>query len=222
MSSIIKIEKNILETNNIIAARNRERYSVNRIMAANIMSSPGAGKTTLLEKTIKHLSGKVTAGVIEGDIATDNDAKRIEKAGADWVVQINTEGTCHLDAHMIEKAIDRMPEGLQLLIIENVGNLVCPAGFDLGEDIRIMLASITEGIDKPKKYPHMYRECDALVINKIDLAPVLDVAPDSYEKEALVVNPSLKVFKTSATKGNGVKEWCDWLLSLIQIKQNNR
>jgi len=214
MSRIIKIEKKILEANNIIAARNRERFLNEGIMVVNIMSSPGSGKTTLLEKSISLLSDKIKIGVIEGDIATDKDAVRVEEAGAKWVTQINTGGTCHLEAGMIEQAMEDMPKGLDLLIIENIGNLICPVGLDLGEEIRIMLSSITEGMDKPKKYPGIYRACKVLVVNKVDLAPMVDVDPDALVAESLEVNPNLMVFKTSARTGEGVDGWCDWLLSI--------
>jgi len=183
------------------------------------MSSPGAGKTTLLERTIKRLSPEIPIGVIEGDIATDHDAKRVEGAGAGWVVQINTGGRCHLEAGMVERALDESADGLELIIIENVGNLVCPAGFDLGEHKRVMLASIPEGVDKPKKYHAMYRASDVLVINKIDLAQYLDAKPDEYARQALEVNPALEVFMVSALKGDGMDAWCGWLKNLASEKR---
>lgn len=216
MSRTIRIEKKILEANNIIAERNRKRFAEEGTMVVNIMGSPGSGKTTLLEKSIKLLSGKINIGVIEGDIATDKDAARVEEAGAKWVTQINTCGTCHLEAGMIELAIDDMPKGLDLLIIENIGNLICPAALDLGDELRIMLSSITEGMDKPKKYPGIYRASKVLVVNKVDLTPMVDVDPDALVTESLEVNPQLKVFKTSARTGEGVEEWCDWLLSIAK------
>ncbi|MBI5177841.1 MAG: hydrogenase nickel incorporation protein HypB [Nitrospinae bacterium] len=212
MSKTIRIEKRILEKNDVVAARLRQRFA--DIVVVNIMSSPGAGKTTLLEETVKRLSGKTTIGVIEGDIATDYDAQRVESAGAGWVVQINTGGVCHLDAGMVEQALDSMPEKLGLLVIENVGNLVCPSGFDLGDDYKVVLASVTEGLDKPKKYPGMYRKSHAMVLNKIDLSPHVNVSPAAFVKEALDVNPALTVFQTSATAGTGLDEWCGWLSAL--------
>ncbi len=214
MSRTILIEKKILEKNDIVAARIRQKLTSDGTVVVNIMSSPGAGKTTLLEETVRRLAGRKSIGVIEGDIATDHDARRVEEAGAGWVVQINTGGACHLEAGMIEKALETAPEAMELLIIENVGNLVCPSGFDLGDDWKIVMASVTEGLDKPKKYPGMFRKSHALVVNKVDLAPYVNVDPEAYVKEALEVNPNLKVFLTAATKGTGVDEWCSWLSGL--------
>ncbi len=214
MSRTILIEKKILEKNDIAAARIRQKLIADNTVVVNIMSGPGAGKTTLLEETVRRLAGKINVGVIEGDIATDNDARRVERAGAEWVVQINTGGACHLEAGMIERALETAPRGMQLLIIENVGNLVCPSSFDLGDDWKVVMASVTEGQDKPKKYPGMYRKSHALVLNKVDLAPYVNVSPGLFVKESLEVNPALKVFLTAATTGDGVDEWCDWLASL--------
>lgn len=220
MSRTILIEKKILEKNDVAAARIRQKLIADNTVVVNIMSGPGAGKTTLLEETVRRLAGKINVGVIEGDIATDNDARRVEGAGAEWVVQINTGGACHLEAGMVERALETAPRGMELLIIENVGNLVCPGGFDLGDDWKVVMASLTEGLDKPKKYPGMYRKSHALVLNKMDLAPYVNVSPDAFVKEALEVNPSLKVFLTAATKGDGVDEWCAWLASLKKRPAN--
>lgn len=214
MSRTITIEKSILEKNDIVAARLRKIFSERNLAVVNIMSSPGAGKTTLLVETLKRLAPEISVGVIEGDIATDHDAQAVEAAGAAWVAQINTGGRCHLEASMVERAFEDAPESLKLLVIENVGNLVCPSGFDLGEDHRVMLGALTEGLDKPKKYPGMFRACGYLVINKTDLASVLNIKVSDYEKEALAVNPGLKIFKTSATRGDGLGEWLGWLESL--------
>ncbi len=219
MTTTITVDKRILEKNEVAAARLRRLFADKKVTVVNIMSSPGAGKTTLLEKTVGKMSAIRKTGVIEGDIATDRDARRIEAAGASWVVQINTGGVCHLDAAMVEKAVALMPEGISLLIIENVGNLVCPSGFDLGEDHKVIVASITEGLDKPKKYPGMYRKSGAMVLNKVDLAPHVDVDPDQFVKEALDVNPSLRVFKTSATAGTGLDEFSDWLVGLSNVRE---
>jgi hydrogenase nickel incorporation protein HypB len=216
MSTIIRLDKKILEKNDIIAARMRDKFKSGGIAVVNIMSSPGAGKTTLLEETIRRLSKRMSLAVIAGDIATDYDAKRLENAGCASVVQINSGGRCHLEAAMVEKAFEEITGKPDLLIIENIGNLVCPAGFDLGEDERVMLAALTEGLDKPKKYPGMYRSCGHVVINKIDLAQVLNIDPERFEHEALAVNPRLGVFKTSATRGDGLDEWCGWLESMVK------
>jgi hydrogenase nickel incorporation protein HypB len=216
MSRTIKIEKSILEKNDLVAVRLRKIFAERKLAVVNIMSSPGAGKTTLLVETLKKLSQEISIGVVEGDIATDYDAQMVEEAGAAWVVQINTGGRCHLEASMVEMAFEDAPADLELLIIENVGNLVCPSGFDLGEDYRVMLGALTEGLDKPKKYPGMFRACGYLVINKIDLASVLNIDASEYESEALAVNPDLKIFKTSATTGVGLDEWIGWLKSIVK------
>lgn len=216
MTTTIRIDRKILEKNEVVAARLRNIFRERNIVVVNFMSSPGAGKTELLEKIIKNISSAKKTGVIEGDIATDADAKRVEAAGAFWVVQINTGGVCHLDAAMVDKAVSLMPDGLELLLIENVGNLVCPSGFDLGDDHKVIVASVTEGLDKPKKYPGMYRRSDAMVLNKIDIAPYVNVDPDQFLKEALEVNPGLKLFKTSATTGTGLDEFCGWLTTLVK------
>jgi len=218
MTRTVTIEKKILEKNDTVAARVRARFQSENLAVVNIMSSPGAGKTTLLAETVKRFSTSIRTGVIVGDIATDHDAKIIEAAGAHWVVQINTAGRCHLEAGMIEQAVAEMSKGLDLLIIENIGNLVCPAGFDLGEDYRVMLAALTEGTDKPKKYPGMYRACSHLVINKIDLESALGVSGESFEHEALQTNPKLEIFRTSAKNGDGLDRWCDWLRSVVNEK----
>lgn len=216
MSKTVRLEKKILEKNDEIAARMRIKFSGLGLRVINIMSSPGAGKTTLLEETIRRISKRISIGIIVGDIATDLDAARMEKAGCTTVVQINSGGRCHLEAAMVERAFDEVKSKLDILIIENIGNLVCPAGFDLGEDERVMLAALTEGLDKPKKYPGMYRQCGHLVINKIDLARVLNIDPEEFEHEALTVNPKLRVFKTSAANGDGLDEWCGWLESIVK------
>ena len=216
MSKIVRLEKKILEKNDEIAARLRKKFSEPGITVINIMSSPGAGKTTLLEETIRRISKRISIGIIVGDIATDLDAQRMERAGCTSVVQINSGGRCHLEAAMVEKAFEEVEGKLDVLLIENIGNLVCPAGFDLGEDQRVMVAALTEGLDKPKKYPGMYRQCGHVVINKIDLAQVLNIDPEEFEREALSVNPKLGVFKTSAINGDGLDEWCGWLESMVK------
>lgn len=216
MSKIVRLEKKILEKNDEVAARVRKKFSDQHVKVINMMSSPGAGKTTLLEETIKRIPKKISIGIIVGDIATDLDAARMEKAGCTAVVQVNSGGRCHLEAAMVEKAYEEVEGKLDILIIENIGNLVCPAGFDLGEDERVMVAALTEGLDKPKKYPGMYRQCGYVVINKIDLAHVLNIEPEEFEREALSVNPKLRVFKTSATNGDGLDEWCGWLESIVK------
>jgi hydrogenase nickel incorporation protein HypB len=180
-----------------------------------MMSSPGAGKTTLLERTIERLRGQVAIGVIEGDIETGNDAERIEAAGAE-TVQINTRGACHLEAHMVRDALQAIElAGMRLLFIENIGNLVCPAAWDLGEDFRVVVASTTEGDDKPEKYPQMFAISQIMVVNKIDLLPYVDYSVEKVRRKALAINPNLHIFEVSCRTSEGLDEWCDWLSELI-------
>ena len=180
-----------------------------------MMSSPGAGKTTLLERTIERLRGQLEIGVIEGDIETGNDAERIEAAGAE-TVQINTRGACHLEAHMVRDALKEMKlTGMKLLFIENIGNLVCPAAWDLGEDIRIVVASTTEGDDKPAKYPQMFAISQIMVVNKIDLLPYVDYSLEKVRRQALAINPNLRIFEVSCRTGEGLDAWCEWLSAFV-------
>jgi len=212
----VKVVTNILEANDRIAAGNKKIFDEAKVFVVNIMSGPGAGKTSLIERTIKELDGKIKIGVIEGDIAGTDDAERIEKLGIP-VVQINTGGGCHLDANMIREVMDDFPlKDLDLLIIENVGNLVCPAEFNLGEDMKIMLLSLAEGHDKPLKYPLMFQESSALVLNKIDLLPYTNADIGKMKKDSLSLNPKLKVFEVSCKTGEGISEWIDWLKSLVK------
>jgi hydrogenase nickel incorporation protein HypB len=204
-----------LEANDRIAEENRKIFDKSGVYVINIMSAPGAGKTSLIEKTIKE-TAKIKIGVIEGDIAGSDDAKRIKNLGIP-VVQINTGGACHLDANMIREVIEDFPlKGLDLLIIENVGNLVCPAEFKVGEDIKVMLLSITEGDDKPLKYPLMFQESSALVLNKIDLLPYTNADVAKIKKDSLSLNPKLKIFEVSCKTGEGISKWVKWLQSLIK------
>jgi hydrogenase nickel incorporation protein HypB len=207
----IQLEQDVLAKNNRLAARNRGWFEGREISAINVMASPGAGKTTLLERTIERLGPSVRISVIEGDQETLRDAERIRAAGA-RALQINTGSGCHLDAEMLAQGLRVLdpPRG-SLLFIENVGNLVCPALFDLGETTRVVVASVTEGEDKPLKYPHMFRACDVLVLNKIDLLPHLEFDRDGFLEHARTVNPRARVFQVSATRGDGLPEWCSWL-----------
>ncbi len=207
----ISVVKNILEANQRIAEENRIKFSRSRVTVVNLMSSPGAGKTSLLEKTIQSLQPQFRVGVIEGDIQSTYDAERIGRTGAP-VVQINTGGACHLDSNMIEEALPSLEiDTLELLFIENVGNLVCPAEFNLGEDFKAMILSVAEGDDKPLKYPLMFRESSVLLINKIDLLPFCDCSPDLIEERALKINPQLAIFRVSCRTGEGLAQWNDWL-----------
>jgi len=212
----VKLVTNILEANDRIAAGNKKIFDEAKVFVVNIMSGPGAGKTSLIERTIMELNGKIKIGVIEGDIAGTDDAERIDKLGIP-VVQINTGGGCHLDANMIREVLEDFPlKDLDLLIIENVGNLVCPAEFNLGEDMKIMLLSLAEGHDKPLKYPLMFQESSALVLNKIDLLPYTNADIGKMKKDSLSLNPKLKVFEVSCKTGEGISEWTDWLKSLVK------
>lgn len=212
----ISVVKDILDANQRIAEENRLRFEENGTLVINLMSSPGSGKTTLLEKTIEALKNEVRIGVIEGDIQSTYDAERIEKTGIP-VVQINTGGACHLDSNMIREALKKMNiRDLNLLFIENVGNLVCPASFNLGEHCKVMILSVSEGDDKPLKYPLIFQESRTLIINKIDLLPFCDCNPDLIEERALKINPRLVVFRVSCRTGEGFKPWTDWLNRKIQ------
>ena len=210
----VKVATKILEANDRIALENRRLFDKAGLFVINLMSAPGAGKTSLLEKTLLSDSG-LKMGVIEGDIAGSDDAERIEKLSVP-VVQINTGGACHLDANMIYEVLNDLPlNELDLLFIENVGNLVCPAEFKVGEDIKVMLLSIAEGHDKPLKYPLMFQESSALILNKMDLAPYLDVDIDKIRRDSLSLNPRLKIFEVSCKTGQGIPEWIEWMKNKV-------
>jgi len=212
----VKVVTHILEANDRIAAENRKLFHESGVYVINLMSAPGAGKTSCIERTIKELSSKLKIGVIEGDIAGTDDAKRIAKLGIP-VVQINTGGACHLDANMINEVLVDLPlKTLDLLIIENVGNLVCPAEFRVGEDMKVMLLSIAEGDDKPLKYPLMFQESSALLLNKVDLLPYTNASIEKIKKNSLSLNPKLKIFEVSCKTGEGINKWVEWLQSLIK------
>ena len=212
----ISVVKNILEANQRIAEENRRQFSRNRLRVINLMSSPGAGKTSLLEKTILTLKGKLRIGVVEGDIQSTYDAERIGRTGAP-AVQINTGGACHLESNMVQEALKNLDlPSLDLLFIENVGNLVCPAEFSLGEDFKAMILSVAEGDDKPLKYPLMFHESRVLVINKIDLLPFCECSPDLIEERALKINPNLTIFRVSCRTGEGLDRWTGWLTDQVK------
>ena len=215
----VHVGQNLLAENDHAAAHNRQHFIEHGVYVLNLMSAPGAGKTTLLERTVAALKDKYKLAVIEGDVQTDEDAKRIERHGVP-AVQINTGSACHLDARMIEKQLAGFDlDALDLLIIENVGNLVCPAEFDLGEHHRVMLLSTPEGHDKPGKYPLMFRSSDLMVVNKIDLLPHLDFDADEAERVARGLNPSLEVLRVSCRSGDGLEGWFDWLRSRVAARQ---
>lgn len=214
--SIITVERKVLEKNDELAAKIRENFKKYNTFVLNVVSSPGSGKTSLLEKTIEKLKGKINIAVIEGDVQTDLDAKRVERYGVQ-VVQIVTNGGCHLDAKLVIDALESIDlEKINFLVIENVGNLVCPAGYDLGEDMKVVLLSTTEGDDKPLKYPKMFINSSLLIINKMDLLPYVYCNISELKKNALSINPELKIFETSCTTGDGIDKWCDWIISNIK------
>jgi hydrogenase nickel incorporation protein HypB len=214
----IKVLKDILSANEQIAERNRQLFSGNGVFVVNLMSSPGAGKTSLILETIKRLKGKIKVGVIEGDISSSVDAEAISKVGVP-VIQINTGGTCHLDANMVNNALDSLPlQDIELLLIENVGNLVCPAGFTLGEHRKVIISSIPEGDDKPFKYPLMFEIADAVVINKIDLLQHLKFDIHSFSQAISRINKRAEVFQASCVTGQGIEQWASWLLSQMGRK----
>ncbi|MBW1966486.1 MAG: hydrogenase nickel incorporation protein HypB [Deltaproteobacteria bacterium] len=207
----IKIIKKILEANEVIAWQNMRLFLEKGVYVINLMGSPGAGKTTLLERTVKHLKGKMTIGVIEGDIATSRDAERIASYAVP-TVQINTGAACHLDGSMVRSALDDLDlDRIDLLIVENVGNLVCPAEFKIGENDKVMIVSVPEGDDKPLKYPLMFQVCSVLLLNKIDLLPYLDFDMKRFRNDALKVNPRLKIMGISCKTGEGLDDWFGWI-----------
>jgi hydrogenase nickel incorporation protein HypB len=207
----VKVVTRILEANDRIAEENMRRFREAGVYVVNLMGAPGAGKTTLLEKTILGLKDSLRIGVIEGDIAGTDDAERISNTGVP-VVQINTGGACHLDANMISEVLPDVPlSELDILVIENVGNLVCPAEFRVGEDVKVMLLSVTEGHDKPLKYPLMFKESSVMILNKIDLLRHLDVDITKIKRDALSLNPSMKIFEVSGKTGEGIDRWTEWL-----------
>jgi len=212
----IKVIKDIMGANEQIARENRQLFDSNKVFVVNVMASPGAGKTSLILETIRRLKGKVKVGVVEGDISSSLDAEAIGKEGVP-VVQINTGGECHLDANMTASALGNLPLGdIELLFIENVGNLVCPAEFNLGEDLRVLVSSTPEGDDKPFKYPLMFHEADAVLVNKIDLLPYLKFDVDAFTSTIKGINQKVKVFPLSCTTGEGVDRWVDWLVNKVK------
>jgi len=214
----VKLVENILQANDRIALGNHSFFTQKGILVINIMSAPGSGKTTLIEQTIRALQPEITIGVIEGDIQSTYDAEQIAATGVQ-VVQINTGGACHLDANMIHETFDQIDfDVLDLLIIENVGNLVCPAEFNVGEDFKIMLLSVPEGDDKPLKYPFMFHESSVLLINKIDLLPYITCNIEKIHHEARKINPQIEIFDVSGKTKQGLDAWFDWLKKKIKEK----
>ncbi len=215
----VRLATPMLQENDEVARENRNLFRERGIFVLNLMSSPGSGKTSTLERTIEHLPEGLRLAVIEGDIYTTRDAERIEARGVP-VVQINTAGACHLDARMIKPALEDFDLGaVDLLIVENVGNLVCPAEFDLGEDARAVVLSVTEGNDKPMKYPLIFRLSRAALINKIDLLPYTDCDMAELERDMAMINPELKTFQVSARTGQGFEHWLEWLAEQTKNKK---
>lgn len=215
MSQRIKIEEDIFSANNRLAKKNRAKLDNAGVLALNFLASPGAGKTSLIERTVESLVDKYRIAVIDGDIATSIDADRAAAAGAS-AVQINTGGECHLDAIMVSQALDKLDlENTDFLIVENVGNLICPASFQLGTHLSVLIASIPEGDDKPYKYPGMYRGVDVLVINKIDLLPYIQFDMEYFKRGVEILNPGVLTFPLSCSNGEGLDKWLDWVIEFI-------
>lgn len=212
----VTIAQHILAANETTAQELRQTLTERGIRTINMMSSPGAGKTTLLERTIERLHERLGIGVIDGDLETSADAQRVEAAGAE-AVQINTRGNCHLEAHMVRAALNELDLAhISLLFIENIGNLVCPAAWDLGEDIRVVVVSTTEGDDKPAKYPQMFATSQVMVVNKLDLLPYVDYDLEKVKRQALAINPQLHIFEVSCRAGTGLDAWCEWLVTFTR------
>ncbi|MEG2140810.1 MAG: hydrogenase nickel incorporation protein HypB [Bilophila sp.] len=207
----IPVIRNVLEANSKLAATLKARFAEHGILALNLISSPGAGKTSLLERTLTDLGAEFRMAVIEGDLQTDNDARRVAATGAS-VVQINTDGGCHLDSNMVMEALGSFDlNQIDILFIENVGNLVCPVEFDCGEDAKIALLSVTEGDDKPEKYPLLFHRASAMILNKIDLLPYVDFDMTTASKHARHLNADLQIFELSCRSGEGLQPWYTWL-----------
>ena len=219
---ILTVERQILKKNDEIAAENRRLFQEHSILVLNLLSSPGSGKTTLLEKTLEALSPTHRIAVVEGDVQTDNDARRIAQFGVP-VVQVVTRGGCHLEAALVQEAIQKIPlPDVEILFIENVGNLVCPANYDLGEDAKIVIMSVTEGEDKPLKYPPMFRVAQLCIFNKIDLLPYVDFQLEKSKEYAQHINPQLAFLEVSAKTGEGMSRWFQWVEDARQKKAESR
>lgn len=217
----IPVVRNILEANERLAQGIRDDMARRGILTLNLISSPGAGKTTLLVDTLRDLGGELKMAVIEGDLQTDNDARRVAETGAQ-AVQINTEGGCHLNSNLIQEALKSLNlDGLDILFIENVGNLVCPVEFDCGEDAKVAILSVAEGDDKPEKYPLLFHVARAMLLNKVDLLPYVDFNPERAKKFASRLNGDLAVFEVSARTGQGMEEWYAWLRQMLRQKRQS-
>jgi len=219
---VITVGEKVLVANEVKAKENKDRLDKQRILTINIMSSPGAGKTSLILNTIKLLKNKIRVSVIEGDVASSVDAEKVNAVGIP-VIQINTAGGCHLDANMVAPALDDLPlEKTDLLFIENVGNLICTNNYTLGEDKRVMIASMPEGDDKPFKYPAMFADSDVVIVNKTDLQPYLDFKMDAFRKVVTGLNPDVIIFPVSCKTGEGVADWVKWLEKAVKDKKTKK
>ena len=219
MAEKIELEKKVLSENDRLAAEIRSKLKERGIIALNFVSSPGSGKTSLLERTLSALGKELRIGLIAGDVQTENDANRLLNAGGEMVRPLVTGGACHLDAKMVMRVLPEIDlDAIDFLFIENVGNLVCPSGYDLGEDMKVVLISTTEGDDKPLKYPAMFRRASVMVINKIDLLGTSDFDLERVKKNALGINPQLKIFEVSCRTGEGLENWYSWLRELARRK----
>jgi hydrogenase nickel incorporation protein HypB len=217
----VPLRQKVLKENDRIAAELRARFLAHRTLALNLMSSPGSGKTSLLEQTLLRIPDDLRAAVLTGDIATDNDAERLRRVGS--ATQITTGGSCHLDASMVERGLEEYGgDPLDVLFIENVGNLVCPAGFDLGEDAKVVILSVTEGDDKPLKYPNMFVRADVMVLNKIDLLPHVPCDAEKVIENALRIHPGVDVIQTSCVTGEGIDGWISWLQHRLQAVRSRQ
>ncbi|MDK2824517.1 MAG: hydrogenase nickel incorporation protein HypB [Clostridia bacterium] len=211
----VKLQTNILQANDVIAGKLKEKFKENNVKVINLISSPGAGKTTILEHSLPKLTRKYNVGVIEGDVLTSRDADRIARLNVP-VVQIETKGACHLDANMVQKAVEELDlKKLDLVIIENVGNLVCPATFELAEDAKVVILSVAEGSDKPAKYPTIFTRAKACILNKMDLLAYSNFSLDEFYEDIMRINPKLKIFKVSAITENGLEYWLEWLEGMM-------
>jgi hydrogenase nickel incorporation protein HypB len=221
MPKRVAVVENILSANDRLAQENRLRLDKAGLFAVNLMASPGAGKTSLIEQTLPRLTGSLRVAVVDGDIATSLDADRAAAAGAQAAIQINTGGDCHLDAVMLQKALDQLElDKFDLLLVENVGNLVCPASFSLGTHLSVLVASIPEGDDKPHKYPGMYSGVDVLILNKIDLLPYITFRMDFFKQGVEILNPGVVTFPLSCRTGEGLDQWVDWLVEKVKTSKS--
>jgi len=216
----IPVVRNILEANDRISGQLRKIFKANKILVLNLISSPGSGKTSTLERTLTDLKSEFKMAVIEGDLLTDNDARRVAATGAQ-AVQINTDGACHLDSSMVLEALDSITlEGLDILFVENVGNLVCPAEFEVGEDYKVSLLSVAEGDDKPEKYPLLFAESQVMLLNKTDLLPYVDFSLERASKFARALNKDIDIYPISCKTGEGLEGWYDWLRAKRKEKKD--